>query len=128
MSIIRNPKADQGKLVPIENNNKKVNENENYYALWIEDKDESNERCLILSDGDLKLIKEVKYSDFANVMQLGMLYRMGNSSSYFIKIMTIDKVQKVVKLTKTTIKNGLDRAKRNKEDVPQKGIIQNFFD
>ena len=128
MALFVNEKGQNGRLVPIENSNKKITENESYYALWVEDKHGKNEECLIFSDGDLKMFNVVKYSDFDEQMEFGALYRLGNSKSYFVRIIGLDRKPKVAKLTQTLIKNGRARASRNPEDIPRKGLIQNMFD
>ena len=128
MSLFRNRKAQHGKLAKIKNSKKKVTENETYYGLYIEDLHDGVEKCLLLSDGDLEMITEVDYDDFKKHMTLGTLYRMGNSESYFLRMVGLDKKNKVVKLTNTVIKNGEERAKRNPEDVPRKGLIQDLLD
>jgi hypothetical protein len=128
MALFRNPKAQHGTLAKIDNTDKKITENEEYYALYVEDLEVDNERCLLLSDGDLKMITEVKYSDFKQHMTSGTLYRMGNSESYFLRMNDLDKKDKVVKITQTIIRNGEERAKRNPEDVPQKGFFQDLLD
>jgi hypothetical protein len=128
MALFRNPKAQHGTLARIVNTDKKITENEDYFALYVEDNGEASERCLLLSEGDLKMMTEVKYSDFKQYMTSGRLYRMGNSESYFLRINWLDKSDRVVKITKTVIKNGEERALRNPEDIPKKGFFQDLLD
>lgn len=123
-----NKKAAHGNLIKLLNKNKKSAESKFYYTLWVEDKFGSNEQCLIFSQSDISKIKDVKYCDFQDQMGLGRLYRLGNASSYFVKIKGLDKSEKVVRLSSTVISNGITRAKKNLEDIPQKGFIQDLLD
>lgn len=128
MKLFGNKKAVTGKLVKLENKNKKSIESEFYYAIWVEDSLGKNERCLLFSQSDMSKIKQVKYCDFEKIMDLGKLYRLGNADSYFIKILDLEKNQKIVRLNKTIVCNGTERTKRNPEDVPTKGFIQDLLD
>ena len=128
MKFFANKNASQGKLVKMENKNKKAVESEFYYALWVENKFDQNEMCLLFSESDLKKIKDVKHCDFVSDMDLGKLYRMGNAKSYFIKLVGLDKTEKVVRLNSTVMENGVTRAKKNPEDVPKKGFLQDLLD
>jgi len=128
MGLFRNANAVHGKMVKLPNKNKKAVESEFYYALWVENKYDENERCFLFSQSDLNKIQEVKYCDFEDVMDLGKLYRLGNAKSYFVKIKDLDKREKVVRLNSTVINNGMTRAKKNPEDIPEKGFLQDLFD
>lgn len=121
-------KSVHGKLFKLKNKNKGPIESEFYYSLWVENKFDKDERCLLFSCSDLTKIKEVKFCDFKSVMDLGKLYRMGNSESYFIKINGLDKQEKVVRLNKTIWENGIKRAERNPDDIPEKTFIQDLLD
>jgi hypothetical protein len=121
-------KSVHGKLFKIPNKDKTPIENEFYYSLWVENKFDNDERCLLFSSSDLTKIQEVKFCDFKSVMDLGKLYRMGNSESYFIKINGLDKQEKVVRLNKTIWENGIKRAERNPNDIPTKTFIQDLLD
>ena len=128
MGLFRNPNAVHGKLVKIGNENKKAVESDSYYALWVEDAWDDNERCLLFSQSDINKIKDVIYCDFIHQMDLGKLYRLGNAGSYFIKILDLEKAEKVVRLNSTVLNNGINRAEKQPEDVPKKGFIQDLLD
>ena len=128
MKLFGNKKAVHGNLVKLANKNKKAVESEFYYALWVENKFDSDEQCLLFSQSDISKIKDVKYCDFQDQMDLGKLYHLGNASSYFIKIKGLDKLEKIVRLNGTVMSNGITRAKKNPEDIPQKGFIQDLLD
>jgi len=128
MKFFGNKKAVHGRLVKLANKNKKSVESEFYFALWVENKFDSDEQCLLFSQSDLNKIQDVKFCDFQNYMDLGKLYRMGNAESYFIKIKDLDNVEKIVRLNSTVMGNGIRRAKKNPEDVPEKGFIQDLLD
>ena len=128
MKFFANKNAAHGKLVKLTNKSKKAVESEFYYALWVENKFDQNEMCLLFSESDVKKMKEVKFCDFTDHMDLGKLYRMGNAKSYFIKIIGLDKKEKTVRLNSTVMGNGTKRAEKNPEDVPEKGFIQNLLD
>jgi hypothetical protein len=43
-----------GRIIPVYNKNRKVNEDAVYYAVWVEDHNSKNERCLLFTDKELK--------------------------------------------------------------------------
>jgi hypothetical protein len=128
MKFFGNKKAVNGRLVKLANKNKKAVESEFYFALWVENKFDNDERCLLFSQSDLNKIQDVKYCDFEPQMDLGKLYRMGNAESYFVKIKDLDNNEKIVRLNSTVMGNGTRRAKKNPEDVPEKGFLQDLLD
>jgi hypothetical protein len=73
-------------------------------------------------------MQEVEFCDFKSVMDLGKLYRMGNSKSYFIKIEDLEKQEKVIRLNKTVWDNGIRRAEKNPDDIPTKTFLQDLLD
>ena len=61
-------KAVHGKLFKLSNSNQKPVESEFYFSLWVENKFDFDERCLLFSQSDLDKIKEVKFCDFKSVI------------------------------------------------------------
>ena len=55
MAKIDNVLAKMGRLVHIENTNQnnKGNESDVYVAVWVEDADGSNRRCIMFTDGEI---------------------------------------------------------------------------
>lgn len=47
-------KVKQGRLVPVYNKDRKFGANMWYYALWIENHDGKDERCLLFTEGELE--------------------------------------------------------------------------
>jgi hypothetical protein len=121
-------KAVHGKLFKLSNSDRKPVESEFYFSLWVENKFDLNERCLLFSQSDLDKMQEVEFCDFKSVMDLGKLYRMGNSKSYFIKIEDLEKQEKVIRLNKTVWDNGIRRAEKNPDDIPTKTFLQDLLD
>jgi hypothetical protein len=128
MNFFKNKKAVHGKLVRLANKDQKAVESEYYFAMWTESADGKEENCLLFSQSDLNKISDVECCDFIKEMTLGRLYRMGNAKSYFIKVKDLENVEKVVRLNSTVMNNGLSRAKKNPEDIPEKGFIQDLLD
>jgi hypothetical protein len=128
MKFFKNKNAAHGNLVKLTNKDKTAVESEFYYAMWVENAQDKDEQCLLFSQSDLNKISDVEFCDFVKVMDFGKLYRMGNAKSYFIKIKDLDNSEKVVRLNSTVMKNGQTRAKKNPEDVPEKGLIQDLCD
>ena len=128
MRSFGNKKAIHGKLVKLPNKDKKSVESAFYFAMWAEDASGKNERCFLFSQSDISKISDVKYCDFEKDMVLGRLYRIGNAKSYYIKIVDLEKNEKIVRLNSTVITNGTTRAKKNPEDIPEKAFLQNLID
>ena len=128
MKLFGNKKAVHGKLVKLENKNKKAVESDHYFALWVEDSLGENEMCLLFSQSDINKVQDVKHCDFEEIMELGRLYQIGNAKSYFIKIQDLDKNEKIVRLNSTVMKNGALRSEKNPEDIPEKGFLQDLLD
>jgi|APSaa5957512535_1039671.scaffolds.fasta_scaffold53114_2 hypothetical protein len=128
MSFFKNKKAVHGHLVKVKNKYKKAVESEFHFALWVENKFDDDEQCLLFSQSDLSKIQTMTFCDFISIMDFGKLYRMGNAKSYFIKINGLDKQEKVVRLNKTIFENGVTRAGKHPEDIPTKTFIQDLLD
>ena len=128
MKLFGNKNAVHGKLVRLENKNEKAVESDYYFALWVENKLGNDEKCLLFSQSDINKIQDVTFCDFDKIMGLGRLYQMGNAESYFIKIIDLDKNEKVVRLNSTVMKNGVRRSEKNPEDIPEKGFLQDLLD
>ena len=47
-------KVRAGRLIRVENKIKKAAANREYFALWVEDEDGDNERCILLTDKELE--------------------------------------------------------------------------
>lgn len=55
MAQIDKTPATMGKLVHVENTgDKKFNEADVYVAVWVEDADGSNKRCILFTDGEIQ--------------------------------------------------------------------------
>jgi hypothetical protein len=53
----KTPKVVAGRLIPVENKNRFPNAKTKYISVWVEDADGSNERCLLLTENELKNIE-----------------------------------------------------------------------
>lgn len=56
MAQIDKQPATMGRLIRVENagENKKFNEADTYAAVWVEDADGSNKRCVLFTDGEIQ--------------------------------------------------------------------------
>jgi len=53
----KKPRVVAGRLIPVENKKKFPSAKSNYISVWVEDADGSNERCLLLTERELKNIE-----------------------------------------------------------------------
>lgn len=51
-------KVRKGRLIKVENKNKKFGANDFYFAVWVEDGNGKNERCVLFSENQIKVATE----------------------------------------------------------------------
>ena len=116
-----------GYTIPVKNIDKKPTENKQYVAIWVEDFNGGNERCILLTQKELARLSRVGICDLKDEMKRGRLYRVGYRGSYFIKVKIGDE-DTVVRISKVTLKRAEERAEVNEEDIPKMGILIDLFD
>lgn len=119
-----------GMVIPVYNRNRKKfsNAHKVYNAIWVEDHDGSNERCLLFTDHELKCSR-IGILGWNTVP--GRLYRVeeGGQTYYFVQLEEpISKEKYIVKMSSTNLKNGEYRAYRNPEDITKKSFWVDLLD
>jgi hypothetical protein len=123
-----------GVAIRVENQNRKPMEDEEYYAIWLEDSDGDNERCVLLTDNEVERLPKFESCELAKVMVRGRLYRAGchaassqSKNSSFVKI-ELNGENIVVRVSPVLLKRAEARAKRNYGDLTRKSFITNLLD
>ena len=55
---IDDKRVTSGRLIKVLNENKHRLANEQYYSVWVEDADGSNERCLLFTENEIRIAEE----------------------------------------------------------------------
>ena len=151
----KNTKVTSGKLIKVHNEGRAVLTNAKhwYYALWIEDHDGRNERCIMLTQREFEgpskraeknqedciLVGKDSALRLEKVMwdQPGKTVRVHNknrthwkANTNYIAIIVEheDGCQQCLLFTDYEMTRAENRAKRNPEDVPKKGFWSNLLD
>lgn len=126
--ILGKASVKMGKLIPVENQNKKFNENDKYLSLHVEDEDGNNERCLLFTDIEISDMENIEIP-FSNKMKLGRIYkaRIDNKDTYLLRVITNTNMNKVLKLSVSQLKLSEERSKRNPEDLPKRSWIKKIL-
>ena len=156
MTIInKDVKVTSGKLIRVSNDKRAVLTNAKhwYYALWVEDHDGTNERCIMLTqrefeapakraknnqedcilvgkDSALRLEKVLwdKPGKTVRVYNKNRTHWKANTTYIAIIVNHEDGCQQTLLFTDYELKRAENRATRNPEDVPKKGFLANLFD
>lgn len=126
--ILGKASVKMGKLIPVENQNKKFNENDKYLSLHVEDENGDNERCLLFTDIEISDMENIEIP-FSNKMKLGRIYkaRIDNKDTYLLRVITNTNMNKVLKLSVSQLKLSEERSKRNPEDLPKRSWIKKIL-
>lgn len=128
---INKMKVEAGAIIPVKNISRHPAADEKYYAIWIEDFDGGNERCLLLTDREIVKLSLVSPCDIADKMKNGRLYviNVGHGATNLVKLTNMSNQDGfVVTLRNSALIVGEERAKKNPEDVPQKGFFTDLLD
>ena len=63
-------KAKQGKIIPVDNKDRKFGANEKYYAIWIEDK-KKREKCLLFTEHQLEVAQDRASKNLEDIPKKG---------------------------------------------------------
>jgi len=55
---IDDKRVTSGRLIKVLNENKHRLANEQYFSVWVEDADGSNERCILFTENEIKIAEE----------------------------------------------------------------------
>lgn len=125
-------KARMGSLIVVDNTNPHPNASSSYMAVWVEDEDGGNERCLMFRKREVDRFPAFSFPKSMGIegrMKAGRLYCLttGTVRFYVVKIL-IGKDEMVVKLTDKKIALAERLAGSNSEDIPARGALRNLVD
>lgn len=125
--MAKSPKVCNGNLIPVVNLKRKISEKRAYMALWVEDQDGKNERCLLLTPTEWSRESTVVLPAFSLVK--GRLYPMTiHKRSLLICRVVYNGADAVLCLTAKRLARYEARARKNPEDIPVKGLVADLLD
>lgn len=103
-------------------------ESTDYYAIWVEDVDGKNERCLLYTR-DRTFEKTVGIDSIKSNLVPGRLYPvvLSERTTYLVSVITTYGRIKTIRLSPSVIKAGEKRAKKNPEDIPKKSFLTDLM-
>lgn len=120
-----------GQFIKIENTLKGKSEKDFYIAIQVEDLDGSYERCILFTEKELNDAISIDSSNwFSTNLKPGRIYPMliGKQKFFLIKVFDLDDNEKILKLTKSLLNKGDERATKNPEDLTKKSFLRDLFD
>ena len=125
-------KIKMGTMKVVKNTNPRPNASASYVALWVEDEDGGNERCLMFRKSEVEKFPEFAFPSSMGIedrMKTGRLYRISSGTTEFYTVKVVDgDDEKVVKLTDKKIDVAERLAESNKEDIPDRGFWNDLTD
>lgn len=119
--------VENGQVICVKNTNrpKFSNEDERYYALWVETQTDE-EKCLLFTAKEFSrlIIKHIE-TDIIQFIELGQIYKYKNN--YIIKVKNIDQTIHVVQIKQFLYERALRRGIKNIEDQPEKTWFVDFI-
>lgn len=127
---ITNDKVVLGKMIKVENQNKRHFENDYYVAVQVEDQDGQNERCLLFTQIELSDISKINSNFLMEKMVTGRIYNfsIGRSNLFLVKLKNYQDGEIIIRLTKTKLANAQKRAKNNPQDLTKKSWLVDLAD
>jgi hypothetical protein len=137
-----------GNLIKIKNKNKKKfsNAKDDYYAIWVEDANGKNERCLLFTDEELNRIRTRSSKNtedhisldskinsdkvvFSRLIPVKNKNRRPFSNTHYLAIwIDGEETSKCFLMTENEIKKAEYRAFRNREDLTKKNWLTDLLD
>lgn len=120
-----------GQFIKIENTLKGKSEKDFYIAIQVEDLDGSYERCILFTEKELNDAISIDSSNwFSTNLKPGRIYPMliGKQKFFLIKVFDLNNNEKILKLTKSLLNKGDERATKNPEDLTKKSFLRDLFD
>jgi|TARA_R110002051_G_scaffold297051_1_gene363284 hypothetical protein len=68
-------KIKQGKIITVNNKDRKFGANENYYAIWIED-NKKQEKCLLFTEHQLTVAQDRASKNLEDIPKKGFWYNL----------------------------------------------------
>ena len=118
-------KVKNGVIVKVANKNRHRLASAEYLAVWIEDKDGRNERCIMLTKAEYAAVRTAL---LPFDMVLGRLYPCIVGADQFFTVKVIDAVPIQLCVTTAMLARFEGRARANAEDIPKKGFLADMLD
>lgn len=128
--MLDNVKVILGRMIRVQNLNKRSTQNNVYIAIQVQDEDGQNERCLLFTEIELADTKQIYSSFLMKNLITGRLYKfqIGKSIIYIMKIINRSNQEKIIRLTKGKLLKAQFRAQKNKEDLTKKDFLTDILD
>ena len=138
-------KVKMGSFIPVYNLEKRTSEAPNYYALKVEDQSGKNESWHLFTEREINILTYAE-CDVCKDFKCGRLYyrhRVGRSDTWnnFVVLnfpvrelqpdgsgIKFKTEQKLVMLSDAVLKKTEERAKKNPEDIPEMGWLEDLKD
>ena len=124
-------KMKMGSLVPVQNLTPKLNASTTYYNLKVEDEDGGNERILLITPSGVERLKRFKLGEWQSMMKPGRLYefsRYGHKEKCYLVLIRVKGEDRVVRVGEWYLRDGLQRALANPEDVIKQSFLADAMD
>lgn len=127
---IKSPKM--GVCYRVENKGAKNNEKKSYIALNVEDENGKNERWLLMTEMEYERIFLFEESGVFNGMKKGRLVPFNSLDGFKRAFLGVfigtDGKTRAARLPERYLKTWEARARRNPEDLPKKGFLEDLLD
>ena len=123
----KNAKVRKGNVLMVTNTKRGLTESPKYAAVWVEDSNGSNERCLLLTWKEWSKLSCIVPP--APLPVKGRLYQMEIAGRKALALEVVyNTVTFVLSLSAKRIAKWEQRAKRNPEDIPKKSLFVDLLD
>ena len=120
-------KTKMGVVKRIPNKNPKPFAAKEYYAVWVEDEDGGNNRCIMLTNRELYILPVFHCKECERTSGLiGRLYAIYKSHSYALAL-DVGGIRMLVQVSPGQLKIFERRASINLEDVPTRKLVDRLF-
>ena len=129
-------KVKMGNLIPVDNTGRKFGEAHDYYAVKLEDYTGKKENWYLFTGAEISKMSKVDVLD-STEMKLGRMYlrhKHLKSARSYVKLNVPSNrkatglITFVTLLSDNVLARGLDRAKRNPEDIPEMSWLEDLKD
>lgn len=118
-------KVKNGVVVTVKNKQPKRMAATEYVAVWVEDQNGKNERCIMMTG---KEMDGLRTAILPFDMVMGRLYPCSVGMMDFFAVKVVDVVPMQLCITTAMLARFEDRARANAEDIPKKGFLADMLD
>lgn len=123
-------KIKLGQIIRVANKEKKIQENQNYIAIQIEDENGDNERCILFTEIEFSDLEKITFNFAFEKMVNGRLYNaiIDKKETFLVKLTNGTGEEKIYRISKTQLNSAEERAKKNPEDLTKKNWFVDLMD